>query len=323
MQNALLLSSGSKVALARIAQKATRKRGMVLHATDSQTDVPTKRIVDAFHTLDLNQGTDPLLELCKANNIGLVIPTRHSDLLPLATNHGAFQSAGITLALSSFETIITCIDKFKTADFLEKNNLPAPRSFRGDQTPTDQLKANLPLVSKPSRGSSSQGLRYFDSPEELDHASFDATDIIQTRAPGIEYTIYVYIAKDGDCLAIIPHRRLTVENGESVQAITERNEVLMELARSAVQALPTAWGPINIQAFYDSDSNSAQIIEINPRLGGGYPLADQAKGHFVEWLFQETFDNQSPRPVDNWTSGLRMMRFRDAIFDFPASTSLQ
>ena len=99
--------------------------------------------------------------------------------------------------------------------------------------------------------------------------------------------------------------------------ITERNEALVRLAHSISEALPIAWGLLNFQAFYDPKTNEAQIIEINPRVGGGFPLSHRSKGHYIEWLLQEFFDQCLLLPLANWTDKLRMLRYRDAIFDFP------
>ena len=317
MRNVLLLSSGSKVALARIAAESTRKRGAILHAIDSSENVPTSHFVDSFQLFDFDNSFESLIPLCQKAEIGLIIPTRHRDLLPLAKSKNAFSQAGITLAMSSLETIELCVDKRQTAVFLENNQFPTPKTFASENVDHDQLSPNLPLISKPATGSSSEGIDFYHRIEDIPHDDLPSNTVFQTIAPGDEYTIDVYIAKSGKCLCAIPHKRLIVNSGESVQAITERNETLIQLAHSVSEALPGAWGLLNIQAFYDSETGNAQIIEINPRIGGGFPLAHQAKGHYIGWLLQEAFEQRPLEAFSAWTDKLRMMRYRDAIFDFP------
>lgn len=317
MRNVLLLSSGSKVALARIVAESTHKRGAILHAVDSSENVPTSHFVDSFQSFDFENEIESLIPFCQEAEIGLIIPTRHDNLLPLARSRAAFEQAGIALAISSLETIELCVDKRQTAAFLEDNGFPAPRTFTSENYNRNQLSENLPLISKPVTGSSSEGIQIIRKKDDLPDNPLPSKTVFQTIAPGDEYTINVYVAKSGKCLCAIPHKRLIVNSGESVQAITERNQTLIELAHSITEALPGAWGLLNIQAFHDPNTGKAEVIEINPRVGGGFPLAHQAKGRYIEWLLQETFDQRTLEPFSAWTDKLRMMRYRDAIFDFP------
>jgi carbamoyl-phosphate synthase large subunit len=62
-----------------------------------------------------------------------------------------------------------------------------------------------------------------------------------------------------------------------------------------------------VQVFYEEESSSLEVIEINPRLGGGFPIADKAGGRFIEWLVQEYIDQQELKAFAQWTDGLYMM----------------
>jgi|ETNmetMinimDraft_22_1059887.scaffolds.fasta_scaffold00010_61 carbamoyl-phosphate synthase large subunit len=317
MPNALLLSIGSKVALARIAMESARRRGIALHASDHSEDVPASQSVDRFHLFDFRQGIDALIALCRKEGIELVIPTRHSDLPLLSRSREALSSHGIEAAISNFETVELCTDKLKTASFFANHSVPAPPTFDAQSLNKNELEPLFPLIAKPVRGSASQGIRVLRSFDELEADPIDASSVVQALAKGDEYTINVYIDKQGEITSTIPHKRMIVSEGEAVQAITARIPTLIEQANRIAAALPGARGPLNIQAFWDEESGRAQFIEINPRIGGGFPLAHQAGGRFIEWLFQERFDQAAPRKTDKWTEGLRMMRYRDAIFDLP------
>lgn len=317
MPNALLLSIGSKVALARIAMESARRRGIALHASDHSEDIPASQAVDRFHIFDFRQGIDALIELCHKEDIGLVIPTRHSDLPLLSRNREALSSHGIDATISNFETVELCTDKLKTASLFANHSIPTPPTFDAQSLNKDELEPLFPLIAKTVRGSASQGIRVLRSFDELEADPIDASTLVQAIAQGDEYTINVYIDKQGEIISTIPHKRVIVSEGEAVQAVTARIPTLIEWANRIAAALPGARGPINVQAFWDEESGSAQFIEINPRIGGGFPLAHQAGGQFIEWLFQECFDQVEPRRTDKWTEGLRMMRYRDAIFDLP------
>jgi len=319
MTNFLLLSPGSKVALARIAARSARKRGATLHAVDSQSNLPTRLVVDRFQVIEESPSVDRLLDYCLANKIGLVIPTRHSDLSPLAEARNQFEENGVSVAISSKNTVSICTDKLKTFEFLERHAFPTPFSFPLDPSSIDVAKASLPFIAKPIRGSGSSGVHIVERIDQVSDLSRSGGYMGQRIAQGVEYTINSYLSRDGTCICSIPHQRIAVQNGESVQATTARIPALLDLSRSIGSALEGARGPINIQVFYQEDSGSLEVIEINPRLGGGFPLADKAGGRFIEWLVQEYIDQQELKPFSQWTDGLRMMRYRDAFFDFPTA----
>ncbi len=317
MQNVLLLSSGSKVTLAQIVARSCKKRGITLHATDKDENVPTSHFVDSFQAIKQEHWPSRLLKYCLDHNVGLIIPSRHADLQELAQESENFSNQGIQIGISSLDTIDLCIDKYSTYQFLQKNGLPSPDTFLLGHDSIKSLKNDCSLFIKPAKGSGSSGVRLVNSVSEITTAELSGDHIAQAVAKGIEYTINVYVSNKGECICAIPHRRVIVDGGESVQAITERIPTLVKLAQSISTALPGAWGPLNIQAFYEPKSDTAKVIEINPRVGGGFSLADQAKGTFMEWLIQEALENRQLKPFSNWTNGLRMMRYRDAIFDFP------
>lgn len=317
MQNVLLLSSGSKVALTRIVARSCKKRGITLHAIDKSENVPTSHFVDSFKVIDQEDWQSATLQYCLDHRIGLVIPSRHDDLLELAQESESFSNHGIQIGISSLESITVCIDKYSTYKFLNEHAFPTPKTYLLNHNTVESLELEYPFIIKPAKGSASSGVRIVNCASEITPAELSGSHIAQALANGKEYTVNVYVSRAGECICAIPHQRIVVENGESVQAITERIPNLVELARDVSTALPGAWGPLNIQAFYESETNSTQIIEINPRLGGGFPLADQAKGTFIEWLMQEAFENKQIQTYTDWINGLRMMRYRDAFFDYP------
>jgi len=312
----LLLSAGSKVALARIAKDAARQASWTLHATDTHERVPARFAADRFHLLPSSGDSkwgDALIELCQARRIGAVVPTRHQDLAPLAKLRPALESLGAVVALSGDEALRVCLDKMETSAFFRRCGLPHPPACLAGAASAQDWTRREPLIAKPARGAGGAGARPLAGPEEI--AQLPADWIVQRRAGGQEYTVNLYLSAEGKCLCAIPHRRVVVESGESVQAVTERFPALEAAARAAAEALPGAWGPLNIQAFADRESGAVELIEINPRLGGAFPLAHQARGTFLHWLVERIQFGRDPRPVERWTERLRLYRYRDAFFE--------
>ncbi len=311
----LLLSAGAKVATARCAKAAAAKRGLALHVSDHSKNIPTRHVADSFLELPSNDSPawiDSLLHYCSTQEIGLVIPTRHSDLAHLGPARSRFFEAGIALSLSSQECLEICLQKSATSKFLSQADIPTPTTTLRSTLAQSPLAGQFPLFAKPDSGAASCGAHIVHNQEDL--RKIPSEWILQSIATGQEYTANLYLDRGGKLLCAIPHARLAVESGEVTQAITKRVPTLMQACRNIAQALPAAQGIFNVQAFHDETSDSLQITDINPRIGGGYPICDAAKGRYIEWLCQEWIDESKLEPFERWTENLRMMRYRDAVF---------
>ena len=92
---------------------------------------------------------------------------------------------------------------------------------------------------------------------------------------------------------------------------------VFDLARehSIGLVIPTIdYGPMNIQIFHDADSGALNVVEINPRFGGGYPLTEAAGGLYIRWILEELLELDSTLDSNLWTDGLVMLRFDDGVF---------
>jgi carbamoyl-phosphate synthase large subunit len=96
--------------------------------------------------------------------------------------------------------------------------------------------------------------------------------------------------------------------------MTCRCKPVEELATRLAQILPGAWGVINTQIFYDAPTNRLNVIEINPRFGGGYPLAHQAGATMARWIIEEVAGLPLTATKDRWEDGLTMLRYDEAVF---------
>jgi carbamoyl-phosphate synthase large subunit len=137
--------------------------------------------------------------------------------------------------------------------------------------------------------------------------------VIEERASGLEYTVNVLIGRGGRVLSAVPHRRLEVRAGEVSKGVTTKDQRLLDLALRLGGALPEAFGALNFQCFL-GDDGLFRVIEINPRFGGGYPLAHRAGVNFPKWLIEETLDLPSTSRFDEWEDGLAMLRYDEAVF---------
>ena len=137
--------------------------------------------------------------------------------------------------------------------------------------------------------------------------------LIQDIAPGREYTVDVFLDRAGQCRCAVPRLRLETRAGEVSKGVTVRNEHVLTIARRTAEALPGARGVINIQIFHDENTGVTNVIEINPRFGGGYPLTHQAGAPMIRWLIEETL-GMPCSARDDWREGVVMLRYDEAVF---------
>lgn len=225
--------------------------------------------------------------------------------------------------ISSPEAVRICNDKKATYAFLVEKGFPTVH-----QAGTDDARRNwdYPFLVKPRSGGSSAGVRIVHDEQELEIALRPPTSrkpsvldsggefLAQSVAPGAEYTVDVYVDRSGRARCAVPRKRLAVRDGEVAKGMTVRLAAVQDLALSIAEALPGAYGVLNIQIFHDEESGGLQVIEINPRFGGGFPLTWEAGAHYATWLIEEALGRKPSASADAWQDGLLMLRWDDAVF---------
>lgn len=309
----LISSAGRRVALLRAFQEAVRPLSGRVIAADASPLSAAAHLADARFVVPRctsPEFVDFMLDLCQREGVRLIVPTIDPELLVYAEHRDRFAAIGTRVLVSSKQVIEIGAKKDLTARWLTDNGLPAPRTCSIDQA-LDTLP--LPFIVKPVAGSASIGVRTIRSPVELSAVTRDADYIAQEIASGDEYTVDVLLTQDGDFVDAVPRRRIEVRAGEVSKGITARVPELESLARDLAAKLPGAQGVINFQAFFEPAGRRAKIIEINPRFGGGYPLAHHAGANFARWLVEETA-GLKPISPGTWREGVLMLRYDDAVF---------
>ncbi len=263
-----------------------------------------------------------MLELCERDEVALLVPTIDTELMVLARHREQFRAVGTLLAVSSVETIALAEDKRRTHAFLLDHGFPTVAQAEVAQVLADPDCWPYPFVVKPVNGSASAGVVRVKDPASFALATVGKDAVAQSLAPGVEYTVDLFVDAAGNCRGAIPRERLEVRAGEVAKARTARIPAIIQLAEKLAKSLPGAFGVLNLQLFYDAASGELQIIEINPRFGGGFPLAHQAGAPFVRWLLEIAAGRAPSADQDPWRDGLVMLRFHDAVFVDRADVAL-
>jgi carbamoyl-phosphate synthase large subunit len=247
---------------------------------------------------------ESLLELCLAQRVGIVIPTIDTELISLAANVHRFRDIGVTAVISDVDLVTACRDKRQTARVFNSLGIDQPRIYDGDSIKT-------PCFCKPFDGSRSIGAMALLRPEALtaELMSDDKNMFMEFIGKDHkEFTIDAYYNRHGKLCCLVPRERIEVRTGEISKGATRRNGV-SHYFRSKLEGLEGAIGCITIQAFANLDTGSFKALEINPRFGGGYPLAHAAGADYPDWLIREYLLHQDIGFTDQWEDNLLMLRY--------------
>lgn len=288
--NLLLTSIGKRIEL--IEHLKTRFRVV---GVDASAMNPAKRFADVFYQVPKcrEEGyVETLLEICRKEGVSLLVPLYEPEFLILDAARDRFEEIGVKLVLSDRQVLKICGDKRKTAVFFEKYKIPAPKtlSAQGVEDIIAGGEAVYPLILKPAGGMGSEGIFRAGNRKELAFFYEYAGDnvLVQECAAGREYTIDVLCDFYGEPIYIVPRIRLEVISGEVSKSRVDMRECVITETERLLAALGKegcVCGPMTIQCFLSEDKTDISFIEINPRFGGGVPLAFAAGADYAEALF--------------------------------------
>lgn len=314
----LLTSGGRRVALVREFQAALKALGVPGRVLVADL----RRNAAAFHAADAGvlvpRVTSPeyvphLLALCEREGVRMVVPLIDTELHLLAPHREAFAARGVTLVVSSPATTELSLDKRTTRDFFHAHGFDTPAVLDAAAILADP-DARYPYFLKPADGSCSVGATRIDDAESLAfHARHTANAMVQEFVKGEEYTLDVLADLTGKVRCVVPRLRIETRAGEVSKGMTVKDPLLMDAGRRVVEALPGAMGCMTVQLFLTAE-RAVKFIEINPRFGGGFPLAAAAGAKYPEWLIAWALGREPEVAMDAWTDGLVMLRYDDAVF---------
>jgi carbamoyl-phosphate synthase large subunit len=311
--NVLITAGSRRVPLVQAFQRALRAAGNgSVIITDVNPLSPTVYVADRSYPAPLS--TDPgyidaIIEICRAERIGLVVPTIDDELFVVAEQAPRFAQAGIRVAVSPLETIAVCNDKHTTCRLLIERGVRAAETHLPADLPADP---EFPLFIKPRVGRGGVGAFPVRSQRELDFFLDYVPDaVVQRYLNGPEFTIDMLCGFSGEPLSIVPRERVVVRAGVVDRARTVRDPQLIELGRACARALDFV-GPVNIQCRVVDDR--PVVFEINPRFSGGIPLTIAAGADFPRMLVSLARGRRVAPAIGKFTDNLWMTNYEASVF---------
>jgi len=263
----LVTSISKKVPLLQAVQRAIDTlcgQWSSLVGCDTSPECIGKYAVDQFWNcppLDKLQ-LDDILHFCRDNQIRGIIPTRNADLSFYSQYLKAFQKEGILVMVSHPDTVQTCLDKMQFADVLLKERFPViPAALN-----IDEIQGESYVVKERfGAGSLEIGLN-LSRDEAIHHAKKLKDPIFQPYIAGAEWSIDLYVSRQGKVMGCVARQRNTVVKGES-QITTTAHYSSLEMLCSSLAHHLNIHGHAVFQVIEDA-SAQFHIVECNPRFGG-------------------------------------------------------
>lgn len=317
--NVLLSSAGRRVELLDLLRETARNLDIDpwVIALDAGDRTPAGTLADQL--VRVPRADDPsypaaLEDIAKQHAPALLVPTIDPELPVLARMRPRLAELGVHTLISSAEAVRICGDKSTTAAHLAAHRVPHPRSLDGTAALEAADELGYPVIVKPRRGSSSVGVAEVADPRALRRSLRTDPDawLVQSRCSGPEHTVDVWVDRTDEVRSVVARRRLAVRGGEVSQGRTEDRRDVCEVAAAAVQTLPGAYGPLTVQVM--AGDAGPEVIEINARLGGGYPLAYAAGAQTLRWGMQDALGIPNDPPAFQPRAGVTMLRYDRSVF---------
>ena len=308
--NVLVTSAGRRVSLVQAFAQAAHARGRKVLAGDASSLAPALYKADGAFRLPPVKSESyipELLSLVHAHDISLIVPTIDTELEVLSTHIQTFADVGCRALVSSPAFVALSGDKWLTQRAFAEHGIDVPQGWTVDELGGAALPEQL--FVKPRDGSSSRDI-YRATPETLTSILARVPNaIVQEELSGPEITIDALMDFDGRPLHYVPRIRIRTLAGESIQGVTIADDDIREWLGNLLRVAAElgARGPITLQAFLTE--RGPVLIEVNPRFGGGFPLAYAAGGHYPDWLLALLHGEKIEPSLGAYTVGLYMTRY--------------
>ena len=275
--------------------KDNGERKIRIVGVDMAFDPTVLQMVDAFYQVPSASApdyVDRLLEICKEENVDVVLPFMSAELLPLIDRKSDFEKVGIKVSVSDRASVEITTNKYRFYEFLKEHNLPVPR-FAPVKKADDLLPAceacgypSNAVCVKATELSGSRGIRivkpdvsrfdllfhekpnsFFTTMEDLLATLHERDEMPEMMAmeylPGMEGSVDL-IAENGKII-YVGYRESTVNLHSIPQVgVLKDNPEAYAIAEKVVKALNFT-GSADLD--FKNDANDKPVLmEINPRI---------------------------------------------------------
>lgn len=231
----------------------------------------------------------------RRSDYDMLLPVNEETVETVVRHRGRFENYTTVPFLPS-DRLAVGLDKRRTVEAARAHGIPHPKTRFGEEIALDSVGEELgyPVVVKPARGSSRNGVSVCRSRHELERTLRETSTrygpmLVQEFVPlGREVGVYTLYDCSGTLTALTVQKRLRSnppEGGASTYRETVRAPELVSLADEFLTAL--GWRGLAMVEFrIDADTGEPKLLEINPRLWGSLALSVYAGVDFPSLLYR-------------------------------------
>lgn len=235
---------------------------------------------------------DELLDNCKRWRITDLIPVNEREIEIVNQYRDLFAVEAINVIIQEPNVLEICLDKAKTADFLNKRGIKTPRTY---DTCEFDIKRHIgeKFICKPVKSNGSKGIYSLTIYE--DTIIEERKDLLlQQYIEGDEYTVGVF--RNGETTKTISFKR-QLKNGYSNIVELIHDSKIDQIALKVADELNLS-GYINIQMRKRDEEY--YIFEINPRISGTVRFRHMLGFEDVLWWLKIN-EFETKNEMQRWT----------------------
>ena len=313
--NILFTSVGKRYYLLNYFRKNIDKKIKII-SSNSSSYTSAKNFSDFFYLspkIKSKSYIKFIASIIKRHKIKLIVPLIDIDSKKLSKNISIINKLNAILISPPYKIVNTITDKYKLYKFLIKNDLRTPKTYISKNDFMSDLKKKkikFPIILKPRYGTSSilttkaenvsqLDLFYKFLLKKIDCQYFNEKNhkkkiVIQEYIEGSEYGLDLLNSIGKNYHSHLLKEKIQMRNGETeICKISNKNISTMckKISESIKHNFLVDIDMIEMcKKFY--------IIDINPRIGGGYPFTHAAGFDMVNYLLKQIYlkKNQSKLP---------------------------
>jgi carbamoyl-phosphate synthase large subunit len=277
--NILLINPGRRDYLVKYFINLSKKYKLRIYLLDKDKNIPSFAVSNkTFNFIsppvkNKSKYTLFLKKFILKKKINVIFPLSEWELKVLAQLKYYFKKKSVEIIVSSTKVINICQNKLSTAKFLDKNKILYPKIVK-----FDQIKKFLPVIKKKTIGSGSRDqviIKYKKYIPFYDSKSFFFQKYLNYQ----EYGADILNDLNGNYIHSSFKKKLLMRAGDTDRAEIIKKKIFEIFAKKISLKLRHI-GLIDIDFLFNG--KQIFILDINPRIGGGYPFTHEYGYNYLD-----------------------------------------